>query len=118
METQPLKLAAGQDLFRVTDGLLALLREVPANAQRTASDIESLVTVGRPARRHAGGPGIRIRLAVLRIRNELWTSPEALIAFVRDTKGHGIVLPERIWAQDKSGLDGVQSLRTPQGGQS
>ena len=115
METKSLKLLAGQDLFRLADGVLSMLRELPANDRITISDVESFVTAGRPARRHIAGPGVRIHLAVLRIRNELWTSREALLAFVRDTKGHGIVLPERLWTDDRSNLDDVQSLRTPRG---
>jgi len=76
----------GASLFSVSRGVLNVLRAESRNHFLTRSDVESWVLAGRTVRRGArqNGKGI-LRLAVIRLGDELFTSAESLREFLLNT---------------------------------
>lgn len=76
----------GVDLFSISRGVLGVLRTEPRNHFLTRTDVEAWVLVGRTLRRAArrNGKGI-LRLAVIRLGDELFTSAESLREFILNT---------------------------------
>jgi hypothetical protein len=84
----------GQKLYSVAAGVLSLLRTEERNHFLSRADIESWVLDGRPIRRGSRQKGI-LRLAVIRLGDELFTSAESLREFLRNTN-HRIRLPAEL----------------------
>lgn len=89
-EHDPLTLRPNLDLTSVR-GLADRLKAEKMNDGLTSHAVVRWVAEGSPAR---GRRGVRLRLPVVRLCGEFWTSAESLVRFLMDTQaGQRVFLP-------------------------